>query len=294
MPHMLSSRPLLFLFVGTFGLVVGLAGCETEAPPSSYVARVGDHYLTQDELDRLTQGMGHLPDSSQARQQIIEQWITRTLLLREAERMNLKESREVKRQLEERRRSTLVDAMTNRIYDEAELTPSDEEIRTYFERHREQLRLREPYVRVRYLSTTEEASAQTVRSKLQEMNSSAADSTWARLVQQFSEAPDQARSVSTRFLPMGRLLSQVPFESAQVEALQDGEVAPLQETNGQYHVLQLVRRVSEGEDPELRWVRSEIRRRLRIQNRKQMYAREVQRLRNRARADNVLETPDAP
>jgi hypothetical protein len=73
--------------------------------------------------------------------------------------------------------------------------------------------------------------------------------------------------------------------------LREGAVAPVTQDNGRYHVLQLVRRLPEGSDPELRWVEAEIRRRLQIRSRKQTYAREVQRLRNRAKANGLLETP---
>ncbi len=290
MSRLCRSRPLVFLF-GVLTVAGLLLGCEQEETPSSYVARVGDHYLTQEDLDRRLSGMGPVPDSTEARQQVIQQWVDETLLYREALRRNLSQAPDVQRLLEERRRSTLVSALTNRIYEEIEQEPSDEEIRTYFERHQEQLALREPYVRVRHLATTSEDSAQAVRRELVAAREATADSIWSRLSRRYAGMPSRAQRLSDRFLPESRLFAQLPYVQDELSALREGEVAPIIEDNNQYHVLQLVRRIPAGADPELQWMEDEIRRRLRIRSRKQMYAREVQRLRNRAKANDFIEMP---
>lgn len=290
MPHPRPSR-LLATVLGLLSLLGLLLGCESEEAPSSYVARVGDHYLTQEKLDRMLSGMGPVPDSTEARQQVIQQWVDETLLYREALRRNLSQAPEVERRLEERRRSTLVSALTDRIYKEIEQEPSDEEIQTYFERHQEQLAPREPYVRIRHLAAANEDSAQAVRRKLVTTDEAALDSVWSRLSRRYAEMPARAQELSDRFLPEGRLFAQLPYVQDELSVLREGEVAPIIEDNNQYHVLQLVRRIPEGADPELQWMENEIRNRLRIRHRKQMYAREVQRLRNRAKANDLIETP---
>jgi parvulin-like peptidyl-prolyl isomerase len=57
----------------------------------------------------------------------------------------------------------------------------------------------------------------------------------------------------------------------------------------QYHLVQVINRVTEGSIPEMRWVEDEIRRQLILQGRKQTFARTVQNLRNMATARNDLE-----
>jgi len=283
-------RRAVFILAGAV-LFGGLLGCESDAPPESYVARVGDHYLQEDDVQRKLRGMGPVPDSTVARQQVIQQWVERILLLREAKRLNLSQNEDVQRRLEERRRSTLVTAMTNRLYENTDQPPTDEEIRTYFERHRAQLTLREPYVRVRHLTTPNEDSAQAVRTALLGDPSATADTLWQRLSRRYGQQPRRSQRLADRFLPESRLFSQVPYVRGALGPLQNGEVAPVIEGNDQYHVVQLVRRLPEGTDPELRWVEDEIRRRLQVRHRKQMHARKVERLRNRARADSLIETP---
>lgn len=288
-----KQSPIAILLLGLVGLLV-VSACTSNEPPESYVARVGDHYLRQEQLERRLQGLTPALDSSQARQQVIDQWVTRTLLLQEAQRLNLENDPEVRRQLEQQRRSTLVTAMTNRLHEATDVSPTEDEIRSYFEQHREQLRLREPYVRIRYLSTPQIDSVRTVRTMLRSMDPATRDTAWSRLVRRFAADPDRALTLSEKFMPAGRLPSLLPYSADQVSSLQGGTLAPIVEARERYHLIELVERVPEGSAPRLAWVRDEIQQRLKIENRKQMYAREVQRLRNRARADDLLETPDRP
>ena len=284
-PYATRLRVLLLLLLGA-----GLAGCQTEAPPDSYVARVGTNYLTEADLDQMLAAMGPVRDSTEARQQAIDQWVTRTLLYQEAERLNLSSDDEVQDQLRRQRRSILVSALRTRLTEEADVRPSAEEVRTYFERHKEQLRLREPYVRIQYLTTPDRASARTVRQELR-TPPTPADTTWARLVAEYATDTTQARQLSRRFRPQGRLRQQLPALADRIADLQEGETTPVIQTNGRYHVVRLDQRLPEGSPPEIDWVEPEIRRRLRIRARKQIHATEVQRLRNRAQADGALELP---
>jgi hypothetical protein len=164
-------------------------------------------------------------------------------------------------------------------------------VRTYFERHRDQLALREPYVRIRHLATTNADSAAAVRRRLVDARRVPVDSLWRNLIRKHAAVPRRAERISERFMPEGRLFTQLPYVQDELATLREGEVAPVIEDNDLFHVLQLVRRLPAGTDPELSWLKPEIQRRLKIRTRKQMYAREVQRLRNRARADNLIETP---
>ena len=271
-------------------LSAGLAGCQTEAPPDSYVARVGTSYLTETDLDRMLGGMGPVRDSTEARKQAIDQWVTRTLLYREAERLNLSSDDEVQQRLRRQRRAVLVSALRTRLEEKADVRPTPEEVRTYFERHEEQLRLQEPYVRVQYLATPDRASARTVRQELR-TPPAPPDTTWARLVTEYAADTTQARRLSRRFFSQSRLGQQVPAFADRLADLQEGETTPVAQANGRYHVLRLDRRLSEGTPPELDWIEPKIRRRLRIRARKQIHATEVQRLRNRAQADGTLELP---
>ena len=269
-------------------LLLILTGCQSDAPSSDSVARVGSYTLTQAELDSALQGFSGVPDTSEARTQIIQQWVTRTLLLREALRTNLDENAEVKRRIEEQRRSVLVTALTNRLYEQAEMQPTDAEIRDYFARHKDQLRIREPHVRLRHLSSSRRADVEAVRESLRTAET-VTDSLWTALAMRYAQEPQNARALAERYVPESRLFTRLPYVRDELPELEAGEVSRVVEDDSLFHVLHLADRVPAGREPRLEWVEPQIRRRLRSRARKQMYAREVQRLRNEAKARGELE-----
>ncbi len=283
----LLSALLVLIVLGT----ALLTGCEREPDPTTYVARVGDMVLTDDKVEAMLSGLPPNVDTAEARQQVVEQWVTRSLLLKEAERINLREDPTVQRRIREQERSILVTALTDRMYTEAELAPSEAEVRTFFQSNRGQMALREPFARVRHLSTDVREEADSARTALQEAATAgrSLDSTFAALIDEYAAFPEQARRLTAKFVPASRLFGHRPYVRDELMELGDGEIAPVVEDDRLFHVLQLVERIPEGSEPELAWVEEEIRRRLTIRSRKQMYAREVQRLRNQALAQDDLQ-----
>lgn len=282
-PQMARVWRILVLCCG-----LALAGCADDAPPDPYAARVGDTYLTEAELSDALESIAVGGDTVEARRQIIEQWVTRTLLLNEATRMNLESEPEVQRQLEEQRRSVLINALTNRIYETAEVEPDREAITQYFERNRERLRLREPYLQLRHVRVSDEATAGTLANELRN-----GAETWSDVCEQDERDPERACRIGERFYPERQRLADAPELRDRVSGMSAGGVAVL-ETDDWYHVLYLVERIEAGQEPELEWVAPQIERHLRTQSRKQMYAREVQRLRNEAEARGALDVQLSP
>lgn len=270
-----------------FVLCCGLAfaGCADDAPDEPYAARVGDTYLTEAELSDAMESIAVGGDTVEARRQIIEQWVTRTLLLNEATRLNLESEPEVQNQLEEQRRSVLINALTSRIYEAAEMEPDREAVVQYFERNRDRLRLREPYIHLRHLRVSDEDTANTLADVLRE-----AEAPWTDVCQEDERDAEQACRVGQRYYPERQRLADAPPLRDRVADMSAGDVTVLQtDADDWYHVLQLEERVDAGQEPELEWVAPQIERHLSTQSRKQMYAREVQRLRNEAEARGALD-----
>lgn len=268
-------------------------GCQKKPPPPNVVVRVGQAYLTRDELTRALQLLPIQMDSTEASQQVIEQWITNQLLYQEALRRGLRNDPEVQRLLGENERSVLISALLEQLYQEeasAESQLNPDEVQAYYERYKEQFRLREPYLRVHYLHTTRAQEAQTVHQVLRETKT-VSDSLWEALVDRYAENPEEARLLASRYVPATRLFTAVVLTLLReaLQRLRNGELAPLIEIDGHYHVLQLVDRLPAGTIPELRWIYNEVAQQVRIQARKQIYARLVQRLRNEARVRGDLE-----
>lgn len=283
------------LVVAIILMALAVAGCESSEPPSDYVARVGSSYLTQDEVQDALESAPASQDSADARRQIIEQWVTNELLYQEAKRQGLREEPDVKQLLQENERSVLISALVSTLYEQDTVRPSAAEVNAYYERHRQQLRLREPYLQVRHLASPNADSAAQARSLLQQaVIAGHADSTWSLLAHRFATDPSRALDLASNFYPAQRLFSQLPPLRDKLRTMSDGQIATLVRTDSLTHVLQLVERVPAGTVPPISWIEDEIQRRLTIQERKQRYARRVQRLRNEAVAREELEIPDRP
>lgn len=270
------------------GIFLLSSGCGEAPPEAAYVARVGDAYLTEQELAEALPQLG--ADSTAARQQFIEQWITNQLLYREAQRRNLANEPSVQQRIREEERSILINALTNRLFETTPAAPSPSDIASYYERNKNQLRLREPFVRIRYLSTTNINTARSVREELVDLDdSAAADSMWAVLVNRHAAEPAEAHELAAHHYPRSTLFPQQAALRNQLNGIAPGATSEMVRNDGRVHVIQLVSEVPAGTIPEQAWVEDTIRRRLQIRARKQMYAREVQRLRNEARAEGAIE-----
>ncbi|NBC16532.1 MAG: peptidyl-prolyl cis-trans isomerase [Bacteroidetes bacterium] len=278
------------LWGGLLLCLMVVSACGNQTPPEDYVARVGDAYLTQQELSEALADMPPRRDSAGARTQVIDRWVTNELLYQEAQRRNLRAVPDVRRRIEESERSVLIDALVSRVYEEDLDTPSAAEINAYYQRNRDRLRLREPFVRVRYLSTTAPDSAEAARRLLRDaLRQDAADSLWPGIVQRFALDSEAALTLADTYYPERSLFAQYPALRDLMPRLGTGEVAPVIEADSLHHVLHLVDRAPAGTIPELAWIEDDVQRQLLIDARKQMYARHVQRLRNRALSRNALE-----
>ena len=271
-----------------FLLVLGLGGCAEEKQPTDFVARVGSSYLLQEDLDRVLAALPAAQDSADAREQIVERWITNELLYQEAQRRDLRSDENVKRLLVESERSVLVNALLTAIYEENPVTPTPAELQAYFEQNREQLRTRETFVRIRYLDAATRAEAEEARRALQRTPAAERDSIWIRIIERFASSPQTAEAISANYYPESRLFAERPVLRNAIGRLLDEQTAPIIEDDSLFHVIQLVERVPPRTIPRPEWVEEELVRRLAIQARKQLYSRQVQRLRNEALAREDL------
>jgi parvulin-like peptidyl-prolyl isomerase len=271
-----------------FLLVLAPIACAEEKQPNDFVARLGSSYLLREDLDRVLAALPAAQDSADARNQIVEQWITSELLYQEAQRRDLRDDEHVRRLLEESERSVLVNALLTTIYEENPVSPTPAELQAYFEQNREQLRTRETFVRIRYLDASTRAEAEEARRLVQRTPPSERDSVWIRVVDRFALSPQTTEAISDNYYPESRLFAEKPIVKNAIARLLDGQTAPVIEDDSLFHIIQLVERVPPRTIPRPEWVEDELVRRLAIQARKQLYSRQVQRLRNEALARDDL------
>lgn len=269
----------------------GLLACNTPSVPDDYLARVGDAYLTREDAQQRGALASTNADSTHTLEQVVEQWVTYELLRQEADRLELKNNPDVQRQIEENERSILINALMQRFYEEESVVRGVDDKRAYFERNKELLKLREPFVRVRYLEMTSQAQAETARGLLLQIRSDAdqADSLWSLAINTFAEDQQGSRDLSETYLPERQLFWDRPAVRLALARLRDRQVSSIIQLDSSFHVVQLIERKPIGTVPEYSWIENEITERVGIQARKQLFARQVQRLRNEALSREDLE-----
>lgn len=289
------TRPALTSPIPRLLLLAVLAACGPgPEPPASatddVVARVGGAVLTGADL-RDALGAAGPVDSAAARDQIVEQWVRRELLVQAARAEGLDQDPAVRRRLEESERATLAAAALERLAAEPPAEPGEDEIRAAYERERDDLVLTEPYVRVRHLRTASPDAAEAALAALDGAPAGAdPDSTFLEAARLYADDARGALALSAEYVPERALADLDPALPDRVRRLSVGGAAALVggAASG-FHVVQLVDRVRPGGVPPFDLVRGDLAERLSIDLRRRQEARYLQRLRAEARAAGRLD-----
>ncbi len=271
-------RPLLVL-IGALTLVVG---CSSDAPqPGTYVARVGDAILTQEDLAADLPPGYEEQDGGQLRRTLIDSWVERQLLLQEAEENGVFERADVQRQIKENTEAIAIGSLVESTIASTSFQPSDADLTRYYNRNRANLVLREPHVRFSAFYGRTEGNA-------------VAAETAARRA---PTDPPSWRSIDASARMMRDTITSVnalPFETNDLSdalvGLTPGRITTV-ETDGRWVVLVLHERRAAGDLPPMRWVKPEIVNRLRIDTRRTALRRLVSSLRDQAVSRRTLEIP---
>lgn len=277
-------------------LAAPLAACGGDEPAPSapgVVVRVGEAVFTRADL---AAALGDMPvglDSATAAEQIVEQWVQRELLVQEARARGLDTTRAVRKLIAESERATLEAAALESFFARNPTEPTDDALRAYYQAHREDLALREPYVRLRHLRLRQPRRADEARAALRRAAATPyADSLFTLLASEYADDAEGAVSFAQTYVPESRLLSLDEALGERVAAMPAGPEAAAVASGGVLHVVQVADRVQTGTVPPFRLVRDELAERLAVQMRRDTEARLLQQLRSEARAAGRLQTPD--
>jgi hypothetical protein len=281
------SCPAVLLAIVTVALA---GGCSSEPVANDYLARVGDRTLTredlQSELGMLSTGL----DSSVASQRLIDKWVTDEVLYNAAVRRGLANDPDVRRQLQESERVILISKLTDALYNEEDVAISRDDLEMFYDTHLEQLAITEPFIRFRYvLSDSLETAIEAAAALKTIVDSANPDSLWSTIADRFMPDDRSMYAMSESYYPMAQVTAAVPGLPSMMSTVRPADVLGPFDLNGQFHVLQLVDRLEPGTVPTLDMIEAYLRTRVTIDLRKQILARQVQRLRNEAIAREELE-----
>ena len=131
-------------------LAVFFSSCQNQE--KEIVARVYDHVLTLEDLQNMIPVFAENGDSVMIKQQYIDAWIERNVLLHEAENALSRKERNFDKEIEEYRQALMVYAYENkRVKELLSNEVSDEEIMQYYEKNKSNFKLRQPIIKINYL-----------------------------------------------------------------------------------------------------------------------------------------------
>lgn len=133
-------------------LTVALSACSLLPDRDEVVAKVGEKKLSMNELSAIIPNYLEGNDSVLWADDYIKKWVKRELLLQKAEENLKPELKDVSRELEEYRNSLLIYKYKNElVHEKMDTTVSEENIRKYYEEHRENFILNRNIVKAIYI-----------------------------------------------------------------------------------------------------------------------------------------------
>lgn len=114
----------------------------------SPLARVGENYLFPSDLEKF--GVSDLNDSTGQIKEVVDEWIVRQLMLSKAEQQ-LSNTNAIDIKVADYRASLLMHEYTTALLNKSVIEASEEEVKAYFESHKENFLLEESVFRMEYV-----------------------------------------------------------------------------------------------------------------------------------------------
>jgi hypothetical protein len=289
MPHFSrqkESAVMCFPFFFLFTAALVISACRQEQPDSRVVARVDDQVLTMDAIRSQFDSTRTLSPSDL--QQFVNRWITSELLYQEAKQRGYDVSDDIRQKVAEAQKQLSISALLEKeVFSYAENSVQQNDIAKYFQEHQSDYVLKEDLARLSLAIFHAQDAANQFRA-------SALSSTgWNESVIQFRN--DEIRgllSVSDSVFYTPSTL--YPPELWKVAtALGMEEVSFPVKTSVGYIVIRSLGQFKKGSLTPLMAVEGEIRRRLAMERRQELYQTFIQRLRNKHTVQFMVSTADS-
>jgi hypothetical protein len=259
-------NPNKYLF--TVLLVITTIGCSKNAPDKTPVARIDNQTLA---LEEIRAHIDTTREPSQAQiQQYIQRWLTEESLYREAIDRGLDRTDEMNQKVEDVRRQLVINALLEReVYSRQTSNFSTQDIRQYYDAHIKEFNVMHDIALVSFALFRNRDAATEFRNlvlKGKPWNSAINQQTQSTVIRVDSSYQTQATLIPTE-------LWRVASKSTSRELS-----FPISTDNG-YYILVVWKFIKQGQTADVPLVEQEIRGRLTVERRRQMYGQLVQNLR---------------
>jgi parvulin-like peptidyl-prolyl isomerase len=268
-------------------LLMAISGCTRESGHKPYIARVGTAEMTEDDLAASTDSLGRVPRQPG---EVVNEWIINELLSQEAARRGLTTTDVFRRQMESTKKRLAIAALLEQeLFAENDtVLVNDAALTTAFKAAANDYVLREDVVLASYAIFSDRDAANTFRSSVLRGRNWTDALLLARV--DSLTAPHLLRAAERQYFTQTTLYPPELWKLART--LARDEVSFVAKTDAGYYVLMVHRVKHQGEIPDFEYVRSDVRQRLLIEERRARYEKLVSDLRARHPVDIRLERVD--
>jgi parvulin-like peptidyl-prolyl isomerase len=274
-PFFFFIIPLLFI-----------SSCGDNQQSDKVVARVDDQVLTMKMIKSEVDPSRILNESEL--QQFVNRWITNELLYQEARRRGYDESEEIERKVNEARKQLSVAELLEReVYSLAENSVQSSEIAKYFQEHSDEYVLKETMVKLSVAIFNQSEIANQFRSSALGPNG------WDQSVDEFRRggSPSMISYSDSLYFTQSSLYPPELWKVATVLGI-DEVSFPIKTSVG-FVVLRSLGQFKKGSLTPLDAVSDEIRRRLAMERRQELYQKFIQQLRNKHSVQFLVSAVDS-
>jgi len=266
------NRTLVFLV----SLLLLTIGCQQKTATNAALARLDNRTLTAEDI--------HVRfDSSQGiteaqLQQYVQRWLKDELLYREALARGYGNSKEIADRLEDTRRQLVINEFLDKaIYSDKTASSTPDEIRAYYDAHKNEFVLRNDVALLSYVVFTDRDIASKFR------NAVLRGSQWYDALHQLLSDPKESSKILTKgdslYHTQASLLPADLWRVASSANLREPSF-PISTTEG-YYVMIVWQFGKQGQPADIRLVDGEIRSRLAVERRSHLYDSLVENLRTK-------------
>lgn len=253
---------------------------------SDRLARVGNEYLTLEEARKTIPDFLLQEDSTGVMHTYVEDWIQKEIILQEAERLQLRQNKDVQEKLEKARREILSEALKSYVMAKfnKDLVITDEEARNYYQIHKDKFILNERFVRFRHVETPDLEAARAAKRDLM------LGVPWPEVARNYSISPETKIEKSEHFWPASLAVAELDVMNRYLNGvIGQTEISPIRRIGRNYHFVQLMDSKAKGEHPDLHWLIEQIKDWLIIEKRRRHYSSYIKNLYLKAKSNNEID-----
>ncbi len=273
---MINLRRLSSLLSISLLFLLSNLSCKEEQLDESYVARVGDARLTEDELNYYIDSSRF---SNKHREEIIREWIDREILSQEAVNTGLNEDPLYKHISSLNEKELLSALLIQKEIKSEAFTFSDQELQHYFDENIEEFKLHFPAVMINRADFSDKQTAINFRSQL-------ISDGWNVSIENFQTNNFYLNGELEKFIYKYQINSARLFRV--ISELMPGEYSIVVESEPNlFSIVQLIKSFDENETPSFEFVKNLVKERYAILKKKQFYSNYKKELYNKYNVEIV-------